>query len=692
MKGPTTRYFIALLLLAEFCTWRIVQAAPANTNWGLLGNSEEMQGHSDLDQINTRTVSRLGLAWSIDLPTPDGLVGNPLIEDGVVFQSGSLDRVYANDLKTGRSLWVYDPEVKRTEFHTYWGSRTNRGLALWGSLAIVGTSDCRLIAVEQKTGRKVWETQACESAQNYTITGAPRVGDGLVFIGNSCNEDRHDRGYVDAYDARTGLKRWRFYTVPGDPSKPQENAVYRLALKSWGKGWYEKTKGCGGPYDAMTYDPQLHQLYIGTNMSGVFNPAARGEGAGDELFTNSIVAIDTRTGEYVWHFKQDPNEGWDFESTFGIMIATLPIEGQERRVVISVPKDGFLYVLDAKTGKFLSGRNYVPVNWAKGLDAKGRPIVNPAAEYWKQASGTAVVWPSPQGGHNFEALAYSPIDHLLYIPAVGAAAVLARSGPSIQSDAKYFMYYGSDQPPPFEAYGEVVAWDPVTQQVRWRQPELKHFVGGLLHTSGDLVFGGDGEGYLTAYDARTGQVRWKYPAGGAIYAEPSTVMLDGEQYLVVPSGNGGSSIGNLGEAHYASSARARSRPRLLAFKLGGQAPAPAWASVPQVPRPSVPRFDRALAHQGWQLAEESSCVLCHGLGFESAGGAVLDLRILQPSLDLMNDVVRGGTLKSAGMPQFESLSPADIEALHAYIINRAWEDYEAQAKVTPPDAPVESTP
>lgn len=655
-------------------------STPANTDWELLGNSAGIQHHADLDQVNTTTVSRLGLAWSADMPTLDGLVGNPLVKDGVVFQSGSLDRVYAHDLRTGKLLWTFDPGLNfsKLTINGLWAGRYNRGLALYKDLAIVGTADCRLVAVDQKTGKKRWEAQACDATQMYGITGAPRVGAGMVFIGNSCMESGITRGHVDAFDAATGERRWRFYTVPGDPSQPVESDLYRMAAKSWGTDWYSKSKGCGSAWDAMAYDPELDLFIFGVGGPTPFNPTQRAKDAGDELFTNSIVAVHARTGEYAWHFKELPQDGWNYEASVGIMVATLPVGGADRRVVISVPKSGFLYVLDGNTGKFISGKNYVQVNWAKGLDRNGRPIFSPDARYWEKPGGAAVIVPSPMGSHGWEALAYSPADRLVYIPTEVMPTLVKDDPHAAVGGMSMDFYYGSSGDPKWKAYGEIVAWDPVVQKVRWRHRDAMPVNGGLLHTAGNLVFQGSADGHFSAFDARSGRKLWSQPAGGAIRGAPSTVMLDGEQYIVVPTGNGNSSATGSYVARYAATPRARSRPRLLAYKLDAHAPVPAWVEVPAVPKPAVPRFERALAQRGGALFEQNICVDCHGLGGESARGAAPDLRLLPPaSAQLLADIVVRGALRANGMPNFENLTDDDAKAIYAFLINEAWDAYEA---------------
>jgi PQQ-dependent dehydrogenase (methanol/ethanol family) len=675
----------ATIFMVGLCALAACSRPPTSkgesTDWEVLGNSSEMQHHTSLGQINSDTVSRLGLAWSADIPSPDGLVGNPLIKDGIVFQSGARGRMFANDIRTGKPLWAYEPKYEFNDrVQAAWGGRYNRGLALADGLAIVATGDCRLIAVDQKTGKLVWEKLSCDANDMYAITGAPRVGAGLVFIGNSCLDSGATRGYVDAFDVKTGSHAWRFYTVPGDPAKPQDSTLYEMAAKTWGTGWYSKTKGCGSVWDAMVYDSKLDRLYIGTGGPAPFSPSMRAADAGDELFTNSIVALNAKTGQYIWHFAQTPHDGWNFESAVGIMVADLPIDGETKRVVISVPKNGFAYVLDASSGNFISGKNYTKVNWAKGLDENGRPIYDPAAQYWKKPDGAAMVLPSNMGAHGWEALAFSPKENLLYIPVevMPTRTVLDMKG---IAGGLSMDFYASGDGPDWKPRGEIVAWDPVTQTERWRQRSKSPVNGGLLH-AGDLVFQGAADGNFVAYDAAKGNQLWSVPVGGAIRAAPSSVLVDGEQYIIVASGNANSAATSSYVARYAVAPAARSQSRLLAFKLDGDAPLPASADVPLIPKPVVARFEAKLVEHGKRTFEMSFCVDCHGLRGESARGAVPDLRLMPPpNAASLEQIVVGGLLKSRGMPQFPDMTSADSHAIYAYLINEGWDAYEAQEAV-----------
>ncbi|HEU4428129.1 MAG TPA: PQQ-binding-like beta-propeller repeat protein [Myxococcota bacterium] len=636
-----------------------------------------MQHHSALDGIDRTSVARLGLAWATDMPTLDGMVGNPLVKNGVIFQSGALGRIYANDVRTGKLLWSFEPEHDFTgrSFVGYWGSRINRGVALWNDLVIASAGDCRLNAVEQMTGKLRWVAQPCDSEDAYAITAAPRVGGDLIFTGNACGDSGATRGYVDALDARTGERRWRFYTVPGDPARPQDSDLHEMTARTWGTGWYSKTKGCGSVWDAITYDPVLKQLYIGVGGPAPMNPAQRAPDAGDELFTSSVVALNAETGEYRWHFKQVPNDGWNYDASVGLMVAELPLGGTPRRVVISVPKNGFAYVLDAASGEFVSGGAYTAMNWAKGLDAKGRPVFDPAARYWQQGRGRTVVLPSPIGAHGWEAIAFSPAERLVYIPTMVIPAAI-ESRPESRVEVDY--YYGSSGDSAWNAYGELVAWDPLSGSVRWRRRHPLPVNGGLLHTAGGLVFQGTASGELEALDAATGALLWSRPVGGSIRAAPSTVLAEGEQLILVATGSGSSAATASWLSKYSSAGRRWTQARLLAFKLDGTAAIPEDGSLTLVPEPSEPRMERALVARGRVLFEANECHACHGLSGDAVHGAIPNLLTAPPpSFEAFQSIVQDGALAVRGMPQFP-LADEDVRALYAFVIESGWNAYEAQ--------------
>jgi PQQ-dependent dehydrogenase (methanol/ethanol family) len=656
-------------------------SAGANTDWPLLGRTADMQHNSPLNQIDDKNVKGLGLAWYADIPSVDGLVGNPLVADGVVYQSGPMGRVYANDVRTGKLLWRFaaDTSYEGSSLASVWSLRYSRGLALLGDKVIVATGDCRLIAIDRKSGQKVWESVSCERTGMYGITGAPRVGNGMVFIGNNCIDSGAERGFVDAFDGATGQRKWRFYTVPDDPAKgKQETEVLEMAAKTWGTDWYAKSRGCGSVWDAITYDEKLNLLYIGTAGPSPWNPKQRPVDAGDELFTNSIVAIDATSGKYVWHYKTTPNDGWNFDATMHIMVADLPMPQGKRRVVMTAPKNGFFYVLDAKTGKFLSANNFTPVNWASHIDpATGRPVTIPDARYWERPDGKTIASPGPLGAHNWQAMAYSEKTGLVYIPVI-VSPTLMEANPRAQVGGMMFdMYYGSGNDPKWKAYGELVGWDPVAQKARWRVRLRMPMNGGVLTTAGNLVFHGTADGKFTAYASDTGKVLWTYDAKGSIQAAPTTVEVDGQQVLLVAAGNAGSAAVGTYLARYTSTPQVRSPSRLLAFKLGGKEQLPLH-QVAEVPKPPLPRPPAAVARKGEGLFEQNFCVDCHGLRAESARGAIPDLRFASKQThELFAGIVIGGLRKDKGMPAFQDISIEDVNAIQAYLLKEAWDAYAA---------------
>jgi PQQ-dependent dehydrogenase (methanol/ethanol family) len=657
-------------------------AAVSNVDWPLIGGNAGVWHYSPLTQINDQNVKQLGLAWMADIPSRDGLVGNPLVVAGVVYQSGPLGRIYANDLRTGKQLWRFAPDVKftdKTSLAAFWSSRYNRGVALLGDSVFVASGDCRLFAVDRKSGKEIWEAISCDSSKAYGITGAPRVGDGKVFIGNNSIDSGEERGYVDAYDAKTGKRLWRFYTMPGDPSKPFESKAMEMASTTWGSDYWKKTHGAVSAYDAMTYDEKLGLLYIGTGSGSPWSPAERSKDAGDELFADCIVAVNANTGEYVWHYQTVQHDGWDFDTTWQLSVAELPIKGATRRVVMTAPKNGFFYVVDAKSGKFLSANNYTPVNWASKIDpVTGRPVTLPDARYWERPTEDTIVSPGPLGAHNWQSNAFSPATRLVYLPVI-VAPTLMHPDPSAHVGGMVFdMYYGDKGDPKWQSKGELVAWDPVTQTERWRVQRPLPMNGGVLATAGNLVFQGTAQGTFEALTADKGKPVWSFDAHGSIQAGASSVEMDGEQYILVASGNAGSAAIGTYLARYSSTPQARSPSRLLAFKLGGTATVPPTV-VAEFPRPPLPRGPAALAKRGAVYFEAEFCVDCHGLGAEDARSSIPDLRLASAQThELIPAIVQGGLYKEKGMPAFPSITSDEVKAIQAFLLNESWNAYEAQ--------------
>jgi len=355
------------------------------------------------------------------------------------------------------------------------------------------------------------------------------------------------------------------------------------------------------------------------------------------------------------------------------MVADVPVGGQTRHVVVSVPKQGFAYVYDAATGKFLSGTQYVDVAWAKGLDPNGRPIFNPDGMYWKRPGQDTLVLPGGMGAHGWEALAFNPKTNMLYVPTMILPV-------SRTADGAYDWLYGDRPDAKVRPSGQVVAIDLASRAVKWRTTTSRLPVnGGLLHTAGGLVFQGLADGRLVAFDEATGKVLWTRQTGGAIRAAPSTVMLDGEQYIVVATGNGAASASASLVSRYSSTPQSRTPPRLLAFKLGGTAAYPSLASPGPPVAPPVARQDATLAKRGETLFAAYQCEYCHGTdGGASVGGGVANLNRTQVDLPIFKGIVQGGDRKANGMPQFKGMTDAEAEALYAYVINAAWDVHDGK--------------
>ena len=658
-------------------------APERNTDWPIIGRTAEAQHYSPLDQINERNVKDLGLAWYADIDSADGLVGNPLVADGVVYEAGPGARIYAHDVRSGRQLWVFDPNSQfKGTLATFFGNRFTRGLALWHDYVYVGTGDCRLVAVDRHSGRQVWEAKSCDPDAFYTITGAPRVGDDKIYIGNTDIDSGSNRGFVDAFDAATGKHIWRFYTIPGDPSHGFESKALAMAAKTWGEQWWKHTGG-GSVWEAMTFDPKLKLLYIGTDSAKSLNPDERGEHRGDELFTNSIVAVDANTGEYKWHYQTTPNDAWDYNATMHIMVADIAIHGTVRRVVMQAPKNGFFYVLEASTGKLISANNFVPVNWASRIDLKtGRPVEMADARYYAHSDGRALVVPGPWGAHNWHAMSYSPRTGLVYIPAMDSAALFEVGAPTEKAllgggALRIDNGFGKNTELHYKATGRLIAWDPVSQKERWHRNAELRINGGVLSTGGDLVFQGSATGEITAYKADSGVPLWSMTTGSAIQAAPATVMVDGEQIILVPAGLGGA-MSNL--SNYSSTPKSRGPARLLAFKLGGNAQLPPYSYTEDFPKPPRPRADIELARTGDRLFEDKGCSLCHAEEAMRDSGRVPDLRKASAQVhDSFAAIVLGGARQTLGMPSFAgSVTPQELAAIQAFILNQAWDAYEAQ--------------
>ena len=663
---------------------RLIGADKEPGNWMSQGRTYSEQRFSPLDTVNAGNVAKLGLAWSFELSTNRAVEATPIVVDGVMYVTSSWSLVYALDAKTGALLWKYDPKVPReTGFHACCDV-VNRGVAVWGGKVFVATLDGRLVALDAKSGAVAWSVTTVDQTQPYTITMAPRVIKGKVMVGNSGSE-YGVRGYMSAYDAADGKLVWRFYTVPGDPSKPFENKAMEMAAKTW-KGEWWKFGGGGSPWDPISYDPQSNLMYFGTGNGLPWDQKARSPGGGDNLFLSSIIAVNADTGAYVWHYQTTPGDSWDYDSTQTLTLADLTIDGKPRKVLMQANKNGFMYVLDRLTGKLISAKNYVPVTWAKGVDpATGKPIEIGDAHYAKAPS---VIFPSSFGGHNWQPMSFSPKTGLIYIPGQEMSGAFATDDrfaytPGQWNTAEDTRLNSLPLDPKARAAmknsmrGELIAWDPVAQKEVWRAAHTDPWNGGTLATAGNLVFQGTANGHFNAFDATTGKALWTAETYTATLAGPMTYTVDGEQYVAVGAG--------FGSAYYLAAGFAVDKlgnpdnGRVVVYKLGGTASLP----KPNLTKIAMPKPPAAVASAEIAAAGHAKfnryCLICHGYNAIS-GGVIPDLRYsgLIGSAAGFKDVVIGGARKDAGMVSFAKvLSDADAEAIRAYVITEANAGYVA---------------
>jgi len=658
-------------------------ATPAAGDWPSDGRTYAAQRYSPLTQIDASNVTRLGLAWFDDLDTYRGVEATPIYADGVLYNTLGWNITTAYDARTGRRLWTYDPQVPR-EFGRYACCEpVARGLAMHGDKVIIATLDGRLIALDKATGQPTWTTQTFDHAMPYSITGAPRVFGDKVVVGQS-GGDLGVRGFVAAYDVNTGAKLWKFFLTPNDPANgPDHEAsdpVMNWVRATWSEtGLWKQLGGGANPWDSIAYDPELDLVYVGTGNSSPHSRFYRSNGEGDNLFVCSIVALHGKDGTYAWHYQMVPGEEWDWTCTSSIITADLTIDGKPRKVLMQAPKNGFFYVLDRATGEFISAKNHVMQNWNDGFDANGRPIVSQAVRYDTEP---VLVMPGPGGAHNWFPMAYSPRTQLAYFPAYQSGFVYARAPNWTPQPLRSNSGWGGFGPDlaarraPLQAQANAIdkawltAWDPVRQQVAWQVPLPRHGNGGVMVTGSDLVFEGTTKQTFSAFDARTGRVLWEYPTQSAPVAGAITYMLDGVQYIAINAGWGG---GAAQVEQGAGIELPRAKARLLVFRLGGKVQLPPLEATAAIPPPPPLRASEATVARGAQLFADT-CAVCHG---RSAIGGVKDLRHMTADTHRQfNDIVLRGIYVDKGMANFSDiLKPEDVEAIHAYLIARANEDW-----------------
>jgi len=662
---------------------RIRNADEEPGNWLAHGRTYHEQRSSPLDQITDENVDDLGLAWALPTEMGRGHEASPIVVDGAMFFTLPWSKVMAVNAKTGNKLWEYDPMVPRE-----WGRYAccdvvNRGVALWKGRIYFGSLDGRLICLDAQSGTKVWEIQTTDRERPYTITGAPRIVKDMVVIGNG-GAELGVRGYFSAYDAATGEMKWRFYTVPGNPEEPFEHPEMEMAAETWNGEWWE-VGGGGTAWDSMAYDPELDLLYVGTGNGSPWNREIRSPGGGDNLFLSSILAVDPDTGRLEWHYQTTPAETWDYTATQHMILAELEIRGEQRKVIMQAPKNGFFYVLDRETGELLSAENFVDVTWASHVDMEtGRPVETGVGDY---SEAPKIVLPSPSGGHNWHPMAFNPQTKLVYIPALMEPFLYVHENDfdykkgtwNTGVDFATMVAIGKNAPQP-EVAGFLKAWDPVAQEEVWsvRHPGLAN--GGVLTTAGNLVFQGTGDGRFAAYAAGTGEKLWEVTTNIGTIAPPVTYAVDGEQYIAVLAGWGGvpSIIG--ADTGVSAASTHANEGHMLAFKLGGDAAMPNIQPkrITQIQPPPENEASEEVVALGEQLYHKN-CANCHGMmGISS--GVISDLRMTSKAVhENFSKIVLSGILEETGMAGFDDmLDETEVEAIQSYIINRAREDRAKQ--------------
>lgn len=659
---------------------RAADADGEASNWLAHGRGYAEKRYSPLAQIDNDNVAELGLAWSYEIGNRVAVQTTPLAIDGVLYFTSGWSVVHALDAKTGEALWRFDPEVPRETSYRYCCGFSNRGVAAYGDRLFLGTLDGRLIALDRTTGKPVWTQKTVPEGKSYSIQGAPRIAKGKVIMGFGGAEFTGTRGYVSAYDVETGELAWRFYTVPGNPADGFETEQMRQAAETWTGEWW-KLGGGGTVWDSMAYDPELDLLYIGVGNGSPHNRRLRSPDGGDNLFLCSIIALRPDTGEYVWHHQQVPAETWDYTSTQHMILAEIEWEGTPRSVIMQAPKHGFFYILDRATGELLSAEIYArKLTWASHYDLEtGRPVELPGQDF---AEGTAMVYPSGLGAHNWHPMSYSPRTGLVYIPALENGAPM-KDEPVFRGSDRHFST-GNDMDGAIHnaqltqtmvralMKGFLLAWDPEKQESVWEVDYERMGNGGTLATGGDLVFQGLVEGGFLAFDARDGTERFRFPTQNGIIGSPISYAVEGEQYVAVVAARGAGFSVVQGREFPRDEDPASAR--MLVFRLGGDAelpPAVARVIPPPPPMPKVTKEDLA---QGSRLYSEL-CARCHGSGGVS-DGSIADLRHLSPDTrSRFDDIVLRGAYEPLGMPRFEmDLDEAQAALVHAYLIEQAHED------------------
>jgi len=505
---------LALQASAQVTAERLLNSSKEPQNW--LMYSGDYAGHrfSALDQINVSNTARLVPKWAYQTMASGKFETTPLVVDGILYGTGQDDRVYALDARSGRPIWQYQ-QTLAADIRPCCG-RVNRGVAILGDKIFVATLDAHVVALDSKTGNVVWDATAAEHAKGYSFTLAPLVIKNLVLVGVSGGE-YGIRGFIDAYDAATGTRKWRFNTIPG-PGEPGH--------ESWeGESW----KIGGSPaWITGTYDPATNTTFWTT---GNPSPSNRGEGrAGDNLYSNSLLALDPETGKLKWHFQFTQHDEHDYDATQ----VPVMIDDGERKWIAQANRNGFFYVVDRTNGKLISATSYAKVSWSTSKDATGRPVPDKAGAPTPDGNH---VCPGALGATNWMSPTYDPQTKLFYVTAREQCDIFSTAPQPYEAGHAYYgsAYFPNDDTQPF--WGALRALDPVTGKLKWEWKHSSPAWAGVLSTAGGLVFTGDAEGNFIALEAASGKVLWHFQCGASVFASPMSFAIDGKQYVAVAAGS-----------------------------------------------------------------------------------------------------------------------------------------------------------
>lgn len=680
----STALGVPVALAASLNEARLSNATQEPQNWMTHGGGYNELHYSALGKINADNVNELKLAWTGDFADGRGQESTPLVVDGVMYVSSSWSKVYAYEAATGKELWRYDPQVNPEKAQNACCDVVNRGLAAWNGKIYVGTIDGRLEAIDAKSGKLVWSKQTTDLSKPYSITGAPRAVKGKILIGNG-GAEMGVRGYISAYDAETGNKVWRFYTTPNPENKPDGEISDKILMDTvygtWGDGAWRRTGGGGTVWDSIVYDAEFDQVLIGVGNGSPWSYKERSGGVGDNLFLGSILALDPDTGAYKWHYQETPAEAWDFTSAQPMILTDINIHGEERKVILHAPKNGFFYVIDRKSGKLVSAEKYATANWASRIDkATGRPVVMPGARY-DLVNKPFLAMPGAFGAHNWHPMALNPKTGLTYIPiqelaweyksvdkfnyapgdgnwnvAIHSATV---EGPKSEADREVLAK---------QSRGALIAWDAENQKEVWRVQHKNVSSAGVLTTAGNLVFQGTADGRFVAYRADNGQKVWSWQGSDGIIAGAMSYEVAGQQYIAVLSGYGGA---NALHVPFSEGTKVGTNGRVLVFSLNGQG---TFTSNEKLKAPVVSvaeKPDPAAVKRGQALYEH--CAACHGFGTYS-NNVIPDLRrsMFLTEKNAWKAVVIDGVLLPRGMPSWKGrLSEDEAQDIRAFILDRA---------------------